>query len=454
MEPLETEQELLASAKEHVLFVRMDKAKFTGPVLQHGEGSVVWDVNGKGYLDFNSGQMCSAHGHRPPRVVAAIKEAADTLIHASSNFFNVQEVHLARKLASILVPPLKRSLFLESGSDSNEAAAAVAKKYTGGYEVASPHTSFHGMTDSARGLTFAGWHRGYGPYMPGSYAIMAPYCYRCPIGLRYPDCGIACLDGTFEVLDAQAEGQVAAVLTEPLFSAGGVIEPPEGWLTKLKQKCRDRGILLILDEAQTGLGKLGTMWAFQRENVVPDILTMSKHFGGGVSISAVATTDEIADTVQARGLIYTHSHMSDPIACAAAGASLDMTVEENLPERARELGAYWRAHLEELASRHEIIGDIRGRGLLQGIELVKDRQTKEPLFEAGKQIEQDCIDAGLLFSIRRGGSVLRFVPPWTTTTHQFDLAAEILDAALTRASGGTVGEQAPFQPRHAVTARG
>jgi 2,2-dialkylglycine decarboxylase (pyruvate) len=428
-----SEEALLRDAKEHILSARMDKATFTGPVLESGQDSIVTDVNGKDYLDFNSGQMCSVLGHRNPRVVEAIKQACDTLIHASSSFFNVQEIGLAKKLGSIVTRPLKRSLFLESGSDANEAAVALSKRYTGRYEVASPHVSFHGMGDGARALTYSAWHGGYGPYAPGMYAMMAPYCYRCPIGLKYPDCGIACLDGAFDVIDAQVDQGLSAVITEPLFSAGGVIEPPDGWLAKLKAKCRERGALFILDEAQTGLGKLGTMWGFEREAVVPDVMTVSKHFGGGVEISAVVTTDEIADSVQEGGFIVGHSHSSDPIACAAANASLDEIIENDLPRRAGELGEYWRSHLRELQDSHEMIGDVRGRGLLQGIELVRDRTTKEPATAEGRRIEDECIDRGLLLSVRRQGSVLRFVPPATTTPAQFDQAAEFLDTALTHA---------------------
>jgi 2,2-dialkylglycine decarboxylase (pyruvate) len=434
-EKIESESELLKIAKDNVLMARMDKAEPTGPVLERAEGSLVWDVNGKEYVDFNSGQMCSALGHRHPRIVKAIKDACDKIIHASSGLFNVPELRLAKKLASILVAPLKRSLFLDSGADSNEAAVSIAKRYTGGYEFASPHISLHGLSEGARSVTYAGvWHKGYGPYAPGGYTLMAPYCYRCPIGLKYPTCNIACLDGSFEMLDAQADGRIAAVITEPLFSAGGVVEPPLGWLPRLKKKCEERGTLLILDEAQSGLAKLGTMWAFQRENVVPDILTMSKHFGGGISISAVSTTDEIADKIQRDKFVYLHSHSSDPLACAAALASLEIIIDEDLPAKAQELGAYWRGHLDELAARHEMIGDIRGRGILQGIELVKDRETKEPAFEAGWAIERECLEAGLFFSVRRGGSVLRFVPPWTTSKDQFDRAAGMLDKALGHAA--------------------
>ncbi|MEX2645957.1 MAG: aspartate aminotransferase family protein [Gaiellaceae bacterium] len=429
------EAALLDSARQFLLVTRMESSRLDGPVFASGEGSVVYDVQGRAYLDFNSGQMCSALGHRPPSVVAAIKEAADTLIHASSMFFNVAEIRLGERLSRILPGALRRSIFLESGADSNETAISIAKAYTGRYEVASPHVSFHGLTDTTRALTYAGWHKGYGPYAPGIYAILAPYRYRCPVGLdKGACCNMSCLDASFELLDAQTDGPLAAIITEPLFSAGGVIEPPDGWLAALQTKARERGALLIFDEAQTGLGKLGWMWGSEREGVVPDIITMSKHFGGGVSISAAATTDEIADQVQERGFVTGHSHQNDPLTCAAAIASVDLIVREDLPAKARAIGLYWRARLDELAARHELIGDIRGRGLLQGIELVRDRDSKEPAYEAGKVVERHCLAAGLLFSVRRGGSVLRFVPPWTTTEKQMDSAAEILDDALTEAA--------------------
>lgn len=428
-----SESDLLAIAKDHILMTRMDKSFPTGPVLERAEGSVVWDVNGKEYLDFNSGQMCSALGHRHLRITDAIRRACDTMIHASSSYFNVQDVTLAKKLASILDRPLKRSLFLESGSDANEAAMSIARRYQDLYEIASPSVSFHGFSDGARAVTYSGWRRGYGPYSPGTYAFTAPYCYRCPIGLKYPSCRIACLDGAFEVLDAQVDKGLAAIITEPLFSAGGVIEPPKGWLTRLKEKCKQRGALLILDEAQTGLAKLGTMWAYQQEeDAKPDLLTMSKHFGGGLSISAVATSDEIADKVQSTGFVHAHSHSSDPIACAAANASIDIIVDDDLVDRARDIGTYWHGHLMELASSHEVIGDVRGRGLLHGLELVQDRESKEPASEIGRELERECVDTGLFFSVRRGGSVIRFVPPWSTTRSQFDAAADILDRALTK----------------------
>jgi len=425
-----SEATLLSYAAEYSFRGRMDKFNFTGPILERGSGSIVADTNGKEYLDFNSGQMCAALGHNNPRIVDAIKESCDTLIHASSSILNVKEVQLAKKLGEVVPRPLKKSMFLGSGSDSNEAAITIAKKYTGGYEIAAPHVNFSGLGTGSRQVTFAGWHSGYGPGMPGVFAIIAPYCYRCPLGLTFPSCETACLKTSMELLDAQSTGNLAAVITEALFSAGGVIEPPKGWLAKLADACHERDMLLIIDEAQAGLGKLGTMFACEQEGVVPDLMTISKHFGGGIEISAVITTPEIEAKVAERGLVIGHSHTNDPLACNAAIATLDIIVGDNLPEKARTVGNYWKRHLQNLAQKYEVIGDVRGRGLIQGIEFVKDRMSKEPFFELGKAIYERCVDTGLLFSVRRKGSVIRFVPPFYTTNDQLDRAAEILDRSI------------------------
>ena len=423
------EGELLRTARRYSFGGRMDKSG-TGPVFARGSGSTVVDVTGREYLDFNSGQMCAWLGHNHPAIVRAIAEACETLIHAHSSYYNDKEIELARQLGELLPDPLQKSLFLQSGADANEAAVNIARKYTGGYEVASPHVSFHGMSDTTRSLTFAGWRKGYGPPDPGATAILAPYCYRCPLGLKPDSCDIACLDASFELLDAQTTSRPAAVLTEPLFSAGGVIVPPEGWLERLRDACHERGMLLILDEEQTGLGKTGRPFAFEHEGVVPDVITLAKHFGGGVCISSVTTSAAIEEAVTASEFIVTHSHSNDPLACAAGTATLDVLAEERVPERAASLGAYLRGKLAGLAERFRSIGDVRGRGLLQGIELVRDRETKEPATDEGRAIAERCMERGLIFSLRRDGSVLRFVPPVSTTEAQIDEAVAILAEAL------------------------
>jgi 2,2-dialkylglycine decarboxylase (pyruvate) len=429
-QPSETEAQLLAKATRYSFRARMDKKTAEGPIFVSAKDSTVTDLNGKEYIDFNSGQMCAALGHNHPTVVAAIKEACDTMLHAHSSHYNVKEIELAARLGQIMPEPLQKSLFGESGSDANEMAMMIARKFTGGYEIASPHISFHGLSDATRSVTYAGWHSGHGHLPGGSYAMVAPYCYRCPLAQTFPTCDFACLKTSFELLDAQATGQPAAVITEPLFSAGGVVEPPPGWLRRLHEMCKARGMLLIVDEEQTGLGKLGRMFGFETEGIVPDIITLAKHLGGGVGVSALTTTAAIEEKVVASGYAATHSHANDPLICAAGVASLDVVEQEDVPAKARRIGAQMRERLETLAQRYELIGDVRGQGQITGIELVRDRQTKEPATDEGRRIGAMCFERGLIFSLRRGGSVLRFVPPATTTPGQIDEAMDQLGAAL------------------------
>ena len=378
-------------------------------------------------------------GHSHPRIVRAVSEAARTFLHASSTYYNTVEIQLSERLAATFPQGrLSKSFFGLSGSDATESAINIAKKVTGRYEIASPHISFHGLGDTPRSLSYAAWHAGMPPTAPGSFAIIAPYCLRCPIKHTFPECELACLDGSLEVLDAETVAPVAAVITEPLFSAGGVIEPPDGWLVRVSEACRDRGALLILDESQTGMAKLGKMWAMEFSGVEPDIVTVSKHFGGGVAISAVVTTAEIEEEAIERGFSYSHSHSADPLGCAAALETISVIEEEGLVERANEIGSYWRGHLDTLAQEHPAIGQVRGRGLLQAIELVTE--SGAPASELGPRAASACVAAGLLFSVRRKGSVFRFTPPFTTTTDQLDRAAAILDASLRDAARSISGQ--------------
>jgi len=427
---MKSEREWLEMAKKHNFRGRMDKGEFSGPIFEKGKDSVVWDVNGRAYLDFNSGQMCSALGHNHPKIVEAIEESCRTLIHSSSMHFNTKEIELASRLGNLLPPSLSKCTFLISGSDSNEAAISMAKVYTGKFEVASPNSSFHGLSDTARALTFAGWHAGYGPLIPGAYAMLTPYRYRCGYCQNAKDCTLDCLNTSFELLDSQSVGSLAAVITEPLFSAGGVIPAPTIWLKELKKKCEERDMLLIFDEAQTGLGKLGTMFAFEQHGVLPDILTISKHFGGGMSVSAAITSRDIEDNIVAKGYVCGHSHCNDPLGCAAGIASLDIIVGEDVPRRSAENGEYFQKLLRPLLQKYEVVGDVRGKGQIHGVEFVEDRKTKVPAKAFGNEVHALLLQNGVLSSARRGGSVIRFVPPITTTHAQFDQAADTLDRAI------------------------
>lgn len=402
-----------------------------GPVFARAAGSEIWDTDGKCYLDFNSGQMCSALGHNNPRVTAAVQRGLETLTHASSVYYNVPQVQLAERLAASVDAPLKRTLFIQSGADSNEAAVLFARRATHRSGIGALHLSFHGYTDVTRAMSYIANVSGHGPSIPDIHAIPAPYAYRSPIGAEDERWWAPLLEISFDILDRQCPDNLAAVIVEPTISAGGVIEMPPGYLAALHTGLRARGALLILDEAQTGLGKLGTLYAYQQHGVVPDIMTLSKHFGGGLAISAMITTDEIEEKACAGGLTFGHSHSSDPIGCTAGLASLEEIEALDLPARARAIGAHWQDGVRSLQQRFEMIGDIRGRGCLQGIELVRDRRTKEPADSEAREIFRIGLEQGLLFSVRGAhGNVMRFVPPFCTTNAQLDRALDILEGAL------------------------
>lgn len=404
-----------------------------GPVFVRAAGAEIFDSEGKAYLDFNSGQMCAALGHNNPRVTAAVREGLDVLTHASSVYFNEPQLRLAARLAETFDAPLARSLFIQSGADSNEAAVLFARRATGRHGIGALDLGFHGYTDATRAMSFAAAARGHGPTIPDVHAIPTPYAYRSPVGTEDADWWAPLLAISFDLLDRECPGDLAAVVVEPVVSAGGVIEMPPGYLAALKAGLAERGALLILDEAQTGLGKLGTLYGYQQHGVVPDVMTLSKHFGGGLPISAMVTTDAVAERALAGGLTFGHSHSSDPIACTAGLASLEEILARDLPARARAIGERWRARMAALRQRFPAIGDVRGRGCLQGVELVRDRAGKEPAPGLARDVYRDCLAQGLLFSVRgRHRNVLRFVPPFCTSDAELDRAAGIVERALAR----------------------
>ncbi|MGE0715013.1 MAG: aspartate aminotransferase family protein [Alphaproteobacteria bacterium] len=407
-----------------------------GPVIDRAEASVVWDTEGNSYLDFNSGQMCSTLGHNNPRIRQVIIDQSAILTHASTVYYNGPQVELAERIASVNDAPLRKSVFGESGSDSNELAVLLARRATGRLAIGALTQSFHGLSDATRAISYSASTPGYGPPMPEVFAIPTPYCYRCPYKGESKGCCMAPLHFGMEALDKMSAGMPAAVMVEPIVSAGGVIELPVEYLQGLRKELDKRGALLIYDEAQTGLGKLGTMFAYQAYGVRPDILTISKHLGGGLAVSATVTTDEVADRATRNGFSCGHSHSSDPLACKAGTASIDEIVENDLPARAAAIGERWQANMRALQQRYEVIGDVRGRGLLQGIELVRDRKSKDPATEMAADVYRYGLSHGLMFSVRgRHKNVLRFVPPFTTTDAQLDDATDILERAIRNAIG-------------------
>ncbi len=409
------------------------------PVLVSARGSTVVDTTGREYLDFQSGQMGAALGHRHPRVMKAIEHATRTIVHASNTMLNVPRLQLHERLGRLLTPPLQKSLFLVSGSDSIEASVDLARNATGGYDVLGLHEGLHGSTSLvARSLSF-GWNRNkHAALAPGTSAILAPDCYRCPVSATFPDCDFLCLKTSLTLADANFTAKPAAVIVEPVLSAGGVIVPPPGYFAALRQACDARGMLLIFDEAQTGLGKTGKMFCYEHEDVVPDILAVSKHFGGGLPISAVCTSAAIADCAVQRGYFATRSHATDPILCSAGLASLDVVIEEDMAGRAGRIERRMKAAFHEMAQKFGIIGDVRGRGVLLGVELVADRVRKTPANREADAIARHCLDNGLIFQVRGSHgrmNVLRFVPPMSTSDAEIDRALGIVHDAIAAVAG-------------------
>ena len=408
---------------------------FADDLVVRARGSWLETAGGSGVLDFTAGQICATVGHNHPRVTDAIRRSLDEVIHLNSWMLSPPVLDLADALLATLPEPLERAMFLSTGGESVEVAVRMAKLATGRFEVASLTRSWHGLTGGAAALTLAAGRRGYGPTLPGSFALPAPYAYRCPVRACDGECDCTCLEAGFELFDQASVGSPAALVAEPVLSAGGVIVPPPGYFARLVDLCAERGMLTVFDECQTGLGRLGTMYGFEAYGVVPDFLVLSKTLGGGVPIGAVVTSAAIEEACHERGFVHVTSHVSDPLPAAAARAVLDIVRSENLPRRAARAGERLGAHLAELKDRHEAVGDVRGMGLLQGIELVEDRDSRRPAEALGLALTEECERRGLSINLVRGGTggaanCLRMAPPLTVTDDEIDLAAEILDSSL------------------------
>jgi 2,2-dialkylglycine decarboxylase (pyruvate) len=414
--------------------IRYGGAFFDEPIVR-ASGSFVETAAGRRILDFTAGQICATLGHNHPRVGAAIRQALDEVVHLNSWMLSPPVLRLADALLATVPPPLDRAMFLSTGGESVEVAVRMAKLSTGRFEVASLTRSWHGLTGGAAALTLAAGRRGYGPVLPGGFALPAPYAYRCPIRHCDGACDCTCLEAGFDLFDQASVGSPAAVVAEPVLSAGGVIVPPPGYFARLAELCEARGMALVLDECQTGLGRLGAMYGFEIYRVVPDFLVLSKTLGGGIPIGAVVTTAAIEERCHERGFVHVTSHVSDPLPAAAARAVLEVVRDEDLPGRARRAGERLLGHMHELQRRHEAVGDVRGLGLMCGLELVEDRDSHRPAERLGLALSEECERRGLSMNLVRGGAggaanCLRMAPPLTISDAEIDLAADILDASL------------------------
>ncbi|WP_380168936.1 aspartate aminotransferase family protein [Jannaschia sp. R86511] len=403
-------------------------------MIERAAGSYVYDSDGNAILDFTSGQMSAVLGHSHPDVVRAVSQAVATLDHLYSGMLSPPVVDLATKLTATLPPELSKVLLLSTGAESNEAAIRMAKLATGGYEVVSFDRSWHGMTSGAAAATYAAGRRGHGPTMPGSLTLPTPNAYRSPF--RTADGShdwLAELEHGFDSVDQQSTGALAACVVEPVLSSGGIIELPPGYLARLKQLCEERGMLLVLDEAQTGVGRTGHMYAFERDGVTPDILTLSKTLGAGLPVAAVVTSAAVEQACHERGFLFFTTHVNDPLAATVAATVLDVVARDGLVQRAADLGVQLGERLQAMRERHDVVGDVRGRGLLQGLELVLDKASKAPADDLGRAVTSECLQRGLhvnIVQLPRMGGIFRIAPPLTVSEDELHAGLDVLDAAI------------------------
>lgn len=415
-------------------------ASFTPRIIERASGAYVHDSTGAAILDFTSGQMSSILGHSHPDVVRTVTESVSTLDHLYSGMLSRPVVELARRLTATLPASLGKVLLLTTGAESNEAAIKMAKLATGRFEIVSFDRSWHGMTSGAASATFSAGRHGYGPPMPGNLTLPTPNAYRSPF--RNADGSYdwkSELEYGFASVDQQSAGSLAACLVEPILSSGGIIEPPVGYLRRLQEMCAERGMLLILDEAQTGLGRTGDMYAFERDGVVPDILTLSKTLGAGLPVAAVVTTEDVERLCHDRGFLFFTTHVSDPLAASVALTVLDVIARDGLVERAALVGKVLEERLLDLMDRYDVVGDVRGRGLLRGLELVTDKASKAPADDLGRAVTSACLERGLHVNIVQlpgMGGVFRIAPPLTIGEDDLHRGADILDAAISDVLAG------------------
>ena len=402
------------------------------------EGRYFWDYDGKRYLDFASQLVNVALGHQHPKVVAAIKEQADRLCTIGPSMANEPRSELARLLAEVTPGNLSMSFFTNGGAEANENAIKLARWYTGRQKIVARYRSYHGATAGAISLTGDPRRWPAEPGVPGVVRMLDPYTYRCPAG--HPDPCPVCSGAPHfeEILQYEGPQNVAAVILETVVGGNGAIPPPPGYLQSIREVCDRHGILLILDEVIAGFGRTGKWFACENWDVVPDIMTVAKGINSGyVPLGAMVISEPIAEWVRDKYFAGGLTYSGHPLACAAGVASIEAFQEEGIVENAAEMGQVLGDGLAALADKHESIGEVRGLGMFYGVELVKDRETREPLvpfnasgeaFAPMARIARAALDRGLYLFTH--WNVIIVGPPLTITREEIDEGLSILDEAL------------------------
>src|ERR1700719_3311906 len=398
-------------------------------VADRGSMQYVWDVEGRKYLDFFGGILTISVGHANPKITGPVKTQIDKLQHLSTLYPNEAIVNLAEKVSQITPGALHSSFFTSSGTEANEAAILLARMATGSFDIVALRHAYSGGSSLTKSLTAQAPWRKSGIISVGIAHAINPYCYRCPLGLKYPDCEVACAKDVENLIQTGTSGQIAAFIAEPIQGVGGFITPPPEYFKIVFKAVKKYGGLFISDEVQTGWGRTGKKWfGIEQWEVTPDILTSAKGLGNGVPIGLTVTTPEIASSFQGLNI---STFGGNPVTSVAAKATIDFIEEENLLENAHTVGSYFRGKLEELQAKYPLIGEVRGMGLMQALELVKDRKTKEPAPEATAQVMERARDNGLL--IGKGGlfgNVLRLSPMLNISKADVDEGVRLLDKAF------------------------
>lgn len=423
-EILEIEKKYLAPAVGHY---------YENPVLfVDGAGATLKDSTGKEYIDLFAGICTTITGYNHPKYVSTIQWQAEHLVYTSSLYSTIPYAVLVQKLAKIAPKGLTRSFIVNSGSEANEAALTMARKYTGNPYIVACQRAYHGRTVLARELSTAGWRTLHEPHPPGVRFTPYGYCYRCPFGKEHPGCDMECAHYLREVIRTQTNNAIAAFIAEPIQGVGGIVQPPAEYFKIVSEIVKEYNGIYISDEVQTGFGRTGgKWWGIEQTGVNPDIITMAKGFGNGIPIGGFISKPEFTENYKLTDAFATFG--GNPLSCAAAVAVIEIIEEGNYLEKASKLGAYFRKNLDELKENHKLVGEVRGQGLMMGIELVRNRSTKDPATQEILKVMELCREKGLL--IGKGGldnNVIRIQPPIELTKEQVDHACTILDEAFSK----------------------
>jgi len=403
-------------------------------VMDHGRGAEVWDVDGHRFMDFSAGIAVVSTGHSHPAVVKAIHEQAQRFIHMSgTDFYYPQQIQLAERLNE-LAPgeEPKKVFFTNSGAESVEAAFKLARYFTRRPRMLAFIGSFHGRTMGALSLTGskAVHRRGFMPMVPGVTHVPYAYCYRCPLNLKYPGCDIACVKHIEDVIFKHyvPADEVAAIFVEPIQGEGGYVVPPPEFHPRLKALCERHDILLVADEVQSGIGRTGKMFAMEHWGVAPDMICLAKGIASGLPLGAMIARRSLMTWPPGA---HASTFGGNPVSCAAALTTLDL-VEHQFMANAASVGTHMLAKLKDMQAHHPSMGDVRGKGLMIGVEMVKDKTTKERAPQLRDEVIQECYKRGLLI-LGCGANTLRFMPPLNTPLSMADQALGTFEEALTRA---------------------